>query len=68
MNPLPCLEQAYSLLVQEERQRQVKNATHFLNDSASSFRLGTQRATYEAFQRRPEGRRVSQRFYDYCKR
>jgi len=40
MSPLPSLGQTYSLLIQEERQRQVKNAGHFLSDSASSFDAG----------------------------
>jgi len=35
MNPLPSLGQTYSLLIQEERHRQVKNTTNFLTDSAS---------------------------------
>jgi len=35
MLPFPTISQAYSLLVQEERQRLVKSESHFLNDSAS---------------------------------
>jgi len=35
MVPFPSISQAYSLLVQEERQRQVKTETHFLTESAS---------------------------------
>jgi len=35
MTPFPTMSQAYSLLVQEERQRQVKNEAHFLNENAS---------------------------------
>ena len=34
MTPFPTLSQAYSLLVQEERQRQVKNEVQFLSDGA----------------------------------
>ena len=30
MSPFPAMSQAYSLLVQEEKQRQVKNESHFL--------------------------------------
>lgn len=65
MNPLPSLGQTYSLLIQEEKQRQVKNVSHFQSDSACSFNVGTQRSN---FQRRPEGRRISQLFCDHCKR
>jgi len=35
MTPFPSINQAYSLLVQEERQRQVKTETHFLTENAS---------------------------------
>jgi len=35
VTPFPTLSQAYSLLVQEERQRQVKNERQFLSDNAS---------------------------------
>ncbi|GAB4852776.1 hypothetical protein Ancab_040558 [Ancistrocladus abbreviatus] len=35
MNPLPSIGQAYSLLVQEEKQREIKSSSHFLIDSAS---------------------------------
>jgi len=35
MTPFPSMSQAYSLLVQEERHRQVKTEMHFLGDNAS---------------------------------
>jgi len=59
MNPLPSLGQTYSLLIQEERQRQVKSATQFLSDTVSSFNAITQRVNFQNFQKKPEGRRVS---------
>jgi len=58
MSPLPSLVQTYSLLIQEERQRQVNSAGHFLSDSASSLNV----------QQRIEQRRPSQYFCDHCKR
>lgn len=65
MNPLPSLGQTYSLLIQEEMQRQVNTTTHFLSDSASSFSAGTQKQSYP---RKPDGRRNSQIFCHHCKR
>jgi len=35
MAPIPSISQAYSLLVQEERQRQVKAKVQFLTENAS---------------------------------
>ena len=68
MSPLPSLGQTYSLLIQEERQRQVKNAGHFLSDSAFSFNASTQRPSYQPPQKTIEGRRTSQYFRDHCNR
>ena len=71
MNPLPSLGQTYSLLIQEERQRQVKNAGQFFNDSASSFNAGEHRSfvpPYQSTQRKNDGRRNSQYFCDHCKK
>ena len=65
MNPLASLGQTYSLLIQEERQRQVRNAGHFLSDSASSFNAGTQKVSYQPTHKRTEGRRP---FCEHCKR
>jgi len=67
MSPLPSLGQTYSLLVQEERQRQVKNAGHFLSDSAS-FDAGAQKIVYQPSQKKNEGRKNSQYFCEYYKR
>jgi len=67
MSPLPSLGQTYSLLIQEERQRQVKNAGHFLSDSAS-FNAGAQKVVYQPSQKKNEGRKNSQYFCEYCKR
>jgi len=58
MSPLPFMGQTYSLLIQEERQRQVESAGHFLSDLASSFNVGTQRTSYQPPQKRVEGRRT----------
>jgi len=65
MDPLPSLGQTYSLLIQEERQRQVKNSGHFLSDSASSFNAGTQRISYQPTYKKTEGRRP---FCEHCKK
>ena len=35
--PFPTVSQAYSLLVQEKRQRLVKSESHFLGENASLF-------------------------------
>jgi len=35
MNPLPSISQVYFMLIQEEKQREVKATAHFLVDSAS---------------------------------
>jgi len=68
MKPLPSLGQTYSLLIQEERQRQVKTAGNFLSESASSFNAGTQRISYQPPHRKVEGRKTSQYFCEHCKR
>jgi len=67
MNPLPSLGQTYSLLIQEERQRQVRNVGQFLSDSAASFHAGTQKPSYQpqTSQKRVENRRP---FCDHCKK
>ena len=64
MTPFPSMSQVYSLLVQEERQRQVKHEPHFLGDNAS-FTAGTTKPT--TFQKRPDNRR-STLFCDHCKK
>jgi len=35
MNPLPSINQIYSMLIQEEKRREVKSVGHFLIESAS---------------------------------
>jgi len=64
LNPLASLGQTYSISTQEERQRQVKNASNLLNDS-TSFTAGPRKPD---FQRKPNGRRTSQLFRDCCQR
>ena len=66
INPTPTLSQVYSLLVQEERQRQVKTSAQFQGEGAS-FNASTTNFSEAAGQRRQEGRR-SQLFCTHCKR
>ena len=35
MCPLPSISQVYSMLIQEEKQREIRCASHFLGDSIS---------------------------------
>ena len=35
MSPLPSISQVYSMLIQEEKQREIRSSGHFLADSAS---------------------------------
>ena len=35
MSPLPSIGQVYSMLIQEEKQREIRSSGHFLADSAS---------------------------------
>ena len=35
MNPLPSIGQVYSMLIQEEKQREIRSSGHLLADSAS---------------------------------
>ena len=68
MNPFPSLSQVYSLLTQEERQRQVKSRADFQSEG-TSFAAGINQNTAQRFSanRRTEGRRASL-FCDHCKR
>ena len=66
INPSSTLSQVYSLLVQEERQRQVKNSAPFQGEGAS-FNVGTTSYSQAAGQQRQDGRR-SQLFCTHCKR
>ena len=68
MNPFPFLSQIYSLLVQEERQRQVKSRNDFQSEGASfATGAGLNNAPRNLFTKRPEGRRTSL-FCEHCKR
>ena len=62
--PFPSMSQVYSLLVQEERQRQVKSEPQFLGDNAS-FTTGTTNPA--TVQRRSDNRR-SNLFCEHCKK
>ena len=66
INPSPTLSQVYSLLVQEERQRQVRNSSQFQGEGAS-FSASTTSYTQTGGQKRPEVKR-SQLFCTHCKR
>ena len=66
INPTPTLSQVYSLLIQEERQRQVRSFGPFQGEGAS-FHVNISNSTQAAAQRRQEGRR-SQLFCTHCKR
>jgi len=61
MTPFPFMSQAYSLLVQEARQRQVKTEMHFLGDNASlSVTIGkvpAQQEVWKLGQRRNESKK-----------
>ena len=35
MSPLPSISQVYSMLIQEEKQRKIRSASHFLSESGS---------------------------------
>jgi len=64
MTPFPSMSQVYSLLAQEERQRQVRTEPQFLGDNAS-FTAGTTKPI--AVQRRPDNKR-SNLFCEHCKK
>ena len=64
MTPFPSMSQAYSLLVQQERQRQVKTETHFLNENAS---LSAGISKKPLMPKRFDNRRQAL-FCDHCKR
>ena len=64
MSPFPAMSQAYSLLLQEERQRQVKYELSFLEENASlSAGINKQPSVFKKI----ENKR-SQLFCDHCKR
>jgi len=66
MSPFPSMSQAYSLLVQEERQRQVKSDMHFLGDN-TSLSATTTKSQATLPQGKPDTKRLSL-FCDHCKR
>ena len=72
MVPFPSLSQACFLLVQEERQRQVRTETHFLTETASlSVGLNRSPPTQEPWkstQKKADAGKRSQLFCDHCKR
>lgn len=77
LNPLPTMAQAYSLLLQKEKQREMQANTHFLADSASLYASGNRNNHYRSNQynnqynnqaqlRNGEGRKPL--FCNFCKR
>jgi len=71
MSPLPSLSQMYSLLVQEEKQWQVRSGSQFQSES-TSFSVNTAtgsggNAVKGSASRRPDGKRSSL-FCEHCKR
>ena len=57
MNPFSSLSQIYSLLVQEERQRQVKSRYDFQTEGAS-FATGSSMSTKNFFQQKARGKEI----------
>ena len=75
MVPFPTISQAYSLLVQEERQRMVKSETQFLSDNASLSAAAVPKQTIQQDRQEPwrNGQKKtdskrSQLFCDHCER
>ena len=72
MSPFPSISQAYSLLVQEERQRQVKTELHFLGENASLTANANRQPTQP--EKQPDNWKTNfrksdnRRFCDHCKR
>ena len=68
MTPLPSLSQIYSLLVQEERQRQVRQGNQFQIESASFNASSSNNNDVKALPgRKSEGKRP-QHYCEHCKR
>jgi len=73
MSPFPSMSQAYSLLAQEERQRQLKTEQHFLGEN-TSFSAGTSNTTFptgpskQLFNPKKSDGRKSTLFCEHCKR
>ncbi|XP_015161400.1 uncharacterized protein, partial [Solanum tuberosum] len=71
MNPLPSMAQAFSLLVQEEQQREIKPANH-PNLESAALHVGTSRSSnyrtnYTTNTSKPS-LQYKDKFCDYCKR
>ncbi|XP_075080014.1 uncharacterized protein LOC142165337 [Nicotiana tabacum] len=69
MNPLPSIAQAFSLLIQEERQREIKPTGHLVLESSAlnvnATRPNTYRTSYSPSNNHNNRNRP---FCDYCKR
>lgn len=63
ISPLPTIAQVYSLLLQEEKQREIQSDVHFLTNFASLYASGSRN-----FQNRTcyDGRKPL--FFNFCKR
>lgn len=67
MKPLPTVRQAYSLLIQEEKQREIRFGSHFTSDGVS-FNAGNtynRNVTQIANRGKSEFRKL---FCKYCKK
>ncbi|XP_075083713.1 uncharacterized protein LOC142167461 [Nicotiana tabacum] len=69
MNPLPIIAQAFSLLIQEERQREIKPHNH-LSLESSALNVNTNRTTSFKTNYSPNNSQCyrNRPFCDYCKR
>ena len=68
MSPFPSISQAYSLLIQEERQRQVKAETHFLGENTSLSTAINKTQHHLPSTLNKTDTRKSQLFCDHCRR
>jgi len=81
MTPLPIISQVYSMLIQEEKQREIRSNGHFLADSASlaveSYKPHqAYRGRFDKFETKPESISRFERiegkksglFCNYCKK
>lgn len=67
MNLLPLVGQVYSLLIQEEKQRDIHSSLQFLTNSASMSIMNSHNPQRNAYQKgRADGRRNL--FCDFCKK
>lgn len=65
MKPLPSIREVYSLLIQEEKKREVSASLQFMHDSAS-MNVGFFSSSNKFQKNKSEGKRLSM-FCDYCK-